>query len=400
MPLVSFFLTVHLTVACLFVLTFAFVSVQERGHRAPRWFTLAFFSSATMPLLGFWIPTATHPHLINLASFAALMTALTSVMIGLCRIYKQTPNWPLLGLLFAAALTGNALFAELPRTSLPSRLVYQLPLCLIELLVIGVIYRSGMPRLLDKLLMVLAIICFCHFASKIFVVVWPGVDVRPQDQSGRIPVLLSLVVGLIIHVAMGLLLLLRTLSRLVGDASEQSEIDALSQIYNRRGFDRHVSRVLARNIPDASYAVIMSDLDHFKRVNDTYGHDGGDRVIAAFGGLLKAHLPKSAVAARMGGEEFIAFLPDTDIIGAHGLAQALRTAMAAPGFTDTKAGLTPTASFGVAGQIPGESLYETMRRADGALYEAKKAGRNRVHMADDQLADFSRSTALQPMSER
>src|SRR5690606_23545755 len=130
--------------------------------------------------------------------------------------------------------------------------------------------------------------------------------------------------------------------------------------------------------------------DHFKRVNDTYGHDGGDRVIAAFGGLLKAHLPKSAVAARMGGEEFIAFLPDTDIVGAHGLAQALRTAMAAPGFTDTKAGLTPTASFGVAGQIPGESLYETMRRADCALYQAKKAGRNRVHMADDQLPDFSR----------
>ena len=400
MMLVSFFLTVHLTIACLFVLTFAFVSLQEPSHQAPRWFTLAFASSATMPLLGFWIPVAAYPRLIVLASFAAIMMALTSMVIGLHKTYKQPPNWPLLGVLFAGAILCNALIFELPRASFLHRFLYQLPLCLVELLAIRVIYRSGMPRLVDKLLMVLAVLSFVHFFSKTFLIVWPGADVRPQDHSDGEHFLFSLSTGVFIHVATGLLLLLRTLSRLVGDASEQSEIDALSQIYNRRGFDRHVARILARNGPSIPFAVIMSDLDYFKRVNDTYGHDGGDRVIAAFGGLLKAHLPKSTIAARMGGEEFVAFLPGADMHDAHHLAQTLRTAMGTLGFLVGDSDWRPTASFGVAEKIAGESLYETMRRADCALYDAKKAGRNRVHMAEGQEPDSSRSTALQPISDR
>lgn len=116
-------------------------------------------------------------------------------------------------------------------------------------------------------------------------------DARPEDQSDTGQAIFSLSMGVFVQVSTGLLLLLRTMLRMLGDASEQSEIDALSQIYNRRGFDRHVMRRLMRKGPDTPYAIIMSDLDYFKRVNDTYGHDCGDRVIEAFGGLLERIFP-------------------------------------------------------------------------------------------------------------
>jgi diguanylate cyclase (GGDEF)-like protein len=104
-------------------------------------------------------------------------------------------------------------------------------------------------------------------------------------------------------------------------------------------------------------------------------------VIAAFGKLLKNHLPKTAVAARMGGEEFVVFIPDAELASAQALAQNLRETLSGLRFEGKAEDWGPTASFGVAEQIEQESLYETMRRADGALYQAKKAGRNRVHTA-------------------
>lgn len=381
MTLVPYFLTVNLTVSCVFILTFAFVSIQERSYSAPRWFTLAAIAAALVSMFGYWIPVAINPRLLVLVSFALSMTAFLAAIIGLQSIYRQKIDWKLIGGFFVAAIVCNMLIFELPRTSFLHRFLYQLPLCLAQILMIRVIYRSGMPRLIDKLMMAMAVFACLHYLSKAFLITWPGADVRPEDQANTLHVIISLSVGVFVHVVRGLLLLLTTVSHMVGEASEQSEVDELSQIYNRRGFDRHVSRVLARKGARIHYSVIMSDLDFFKRVNDTYGHDGGDRVIAAFGKLLNTQLPKSAVAARMGGEEFVVFIPDADMQAAEGLAQSLREALSLLRFAGKSPDWGPTASFGVAEQVDEESLYETMRRADAALYQAKKAGRNRVHIA-------------------
>lgn len=403
MTLVIFFLTIHLTVACLFVLTFAFVSLQERSHEAPRWFTAAFTCSAAMPLFGFWFPTASQPNLFIFGAFTALMAAVTAILIGLYKTYKQKPDWWLIGLTFVISLIANALVFDVPRSDLLHRFLQHFPLCVIDLLMIRVIWRSGMPRTVDKLLLGLCIISFMHFFSKIFLIIWPGADLQPEQHVEEGKMLLSLSMGVVTHAATGLLLLLRTLSRMVGDASEQSEVDALSQIYNRRGFDNHVAYAFTRNGPDMPYAIIMCDLDHFKNVNDTLGHDGGDQVIAFLGQLLRAHLPKSAISARMGGEEFVVFLPKSDLNQAYQLAQKIRTELQSANLGATNSdvlALNATASFGVAVHIADEALYETMRRADRALYDAKRAGRNRVHTAEGQLSDVSRSTARQPISLR
>jgi diguanylate cyclase (GGDEF)-like protein len=152
--------------------------------------------------------------------------------------------------------------------------------------------------------------------------------------------------------------------------------DALTGLFNRRGLD---SAAGASPVTNAS--LLMLDLDHFKSVNDDFGHDQGDRVIGLLARCAQANLPANAVLARLGGEEFCAFLPQSDLAAAQANAETLRKAFnletAALGHSRQH-----TVSIGVA--ATGEaatSLRELMERADQALYRAKRDGRNRVEAA-------------------
>ena len=161
-------------------------------------------------------------------------------------------------------------------------------------------------------------------------------------------------------------------------AELRAATDALTGLPNRRAIDDHLKRLLAqagRSITPMS--AILLDLDHFKEINDTYGHERGDEVLAALGALLRTELRGSDFAGRNGGEEFIVMLPDTDRAGSMRVAEHLRKAMhslSLPGVTREV-----TASFGVAtfpeDALDGETL---LRLADRALYAAKQNGRDRV----------------------
>jgi diguanylate cyclase (GGDEF)-like protein len=165
--------------------------------------------------------------------------------------------------------------------------------------------------------------------------------------------------------------------------------DALTGLPNRRAADETIKRMVAHAGRTVSpLAVVLLDLDHFKRVNDVYGHDQGDKALAAVGQALTATLRGSDFAARYGGEEFLALLPDTDRTGAFEVAEKLRRAIERTEITGVG---TITASFGIAA-LPddaGEPEY-LLRKADRALYAAKARGRNRVELAagaDDQTRD-------------
>jgi len=124
-------------------------------------------------------------------------------------------------------------------------------------------------------------------------------------------------------------------------------------------------------------SAILLDLDHVREINDTYGHDRGDEVLAAVGAVLRTELRGGDFAGRNGGEEFIVMLPDTDRAGALRVAEQLRSAMHALSLPGVKRAVT--ASFGVAAfpedALDGETL---LRLADRALYAAKQSGRDRV----------------------
>jgi diguanylate cyclase (GGDEF)-like protein len=161
-------------------------------------------------------------------------------------------------------------------------------------------------------------------------------------------------------------------------AELRAATDALTGLPNRRAIDDHLKRLLAqagRSLTPMS--AILLDLDHFKEINDTYGHERGDEVLAAVGALMRTELRGADFAGRNGGEEFIVMLPDTDRAGALRVAEHLRKAMhsvSLPGATRSV-----TASFGVA-SFPEDALEGAtlMRLADRALYAAKQSGRDRV----------------------
>ena len=172
-------------------------------------------------------------------------------------------------------------------------------------------------------------------------------------------------------------------------AEARALTDALTGLPNRRAVQDTLKRMLAQSARTASpLAVVLIDLDHFKQINDTFGHEEGDAVLAAVGDVLSSQMRVSDFAGRNGGEEFVALLPDTGVEGALEVAEKLRIAIATiklPGLERV------TASFGVAIHPDAGGDAETLLRlADRALYAAKNAGRNRVELAgSEQLAPLT-----------
>jgi diguanylate cyclase (GGDEF)-like protein len=168
--------------------------------------------------------------------------------------------------------------------------------------------------------------------------------------------------------------------RLMESLRESSLQDAMTGLYNRRFIEAYVETLQASVIRKGTHlAVLMFDVDHFKMVNDTYGHDAGDKVLVAVAGVLKETLRKSDILVRYGGEEFLAFLIDTPGDGGMTAAEKVRAAVEARKIALPGGTLQKTISIGVA-DFPGDSndFWEAVKFADTALYTAKERGRNQV----------------------
>ena len=165
---------------------------------------------------------------------------------------------------------------------------------------------------------------------------------------------------------------------------ELSIKDPLTDIYNRRHFEKLLHSEFRRaKRYSFQLSCIMLDIDHFKQINDTYGHQFGDEVLKEVSGLLKNLTRDVDIAARYGGEEFIAILPETDVEGALTLAERIRSKLAEKQYVCRGKKLTITASLGVSTMKPdSEDIADEQKlvfQADQALYQAKGAGRNRVY---------------------
>jgi two-component system cell cycle response regulator len=157
--------------------------------------------------------------------------------------------------------------------------------------------------------------------------------------------------------------------------------DELTGLYNRRYFDRHLSLMLDKaREQERDMAVMLIDMDFFKSVNDNHGHATGDAVLKEFAQRLKRNIRGVDLACRFGGEEFVVLMPDTDYRQAQGVAERVRMAVAERGFeTTTTRALTVTCSVGVAlNEHELDTPEMILKRADVALYRAKREGRNRV----------------------
>ncbi|KKW91123.1 GGDEF domain-containing protein [Sphingobium chungbukense] len=153
--------------------------------------------------------------------------------------------------------------------------------------------------------------------------------------------------------------------------------DPLSGLLNRRGFDDAIAG-WTHKMPVAG-SLIVCDIDHFKAINDEYGHALGDRVIETLAKILARSAPPDAVTARFGGEEFVLLLPETDAARAAAIANDIRESLAREVANELGLRRPLTASFGLSTVQHGDaSVHDAIARADAALYEAKAGGRNRV----------------------
>ncbi|MEM6660807.1 MAG: GGDEF domain-containing protein [Pseudomonadota bacterium] len=180
---------------------------------------------------------------------------------------------------------------------------------------------------------------------------------------------------------------IRQISDKLEEAQEAGLRDALTSLRNRRFFDRALrEEVTLAHETGSPLSLVMTDIDHFKAINDTHGHPAGDAVLRAVGRLLAANVKGRDTPARYGGEEFAIVLPQTRSVGAADLSERIRRELSGKRLvlteSQTKLGKI-TASFGVAQLRENETAEELISRCDHCLYTAKRNGRNRVVTEED-----------------
>jgi len=169
------------------------------------------------------------------------------------------------------------------------------------------------------------------------------------------------------------------LEKALHSIQELATHDELTGVHNRRHLMemlRHEKNRCART--GAAFCIAIVDLDFFKQINDTFGHQAGDDVLCCFSRSVVQRMRASDYFGRYGGEEFLLILTDTSLEGARVVADRLRRETEQLGFGDTNPDLRISVSIGLAQHQPGDEIEQTLKRADDALYKAKAAGRNRV----------------------
>jgi diguanylate cyclase len=179
----------------------------------------------------------------------------------------------------------------------------------------------------------------------------------------------------------------------LASAQREANTDSLTRIANRRCFDRELQLAAEQaQVRQTPLCLLMADLDHFKAVNDSYGHQIGDHVLRLVAQVLTSCVKGRDIAARYGGEEFAVILPQTTLDGARALAEQIRRAVATHRIRFKASGRELgriTLSIGCAQYRTGEPIAELIQRADEALYHAKRLGRNRVAVAARPIGTFA-----------
>lgn len=375
----DFFLVMNFFIAISFAVVFIVVSTRSRSREAARWFAAGFAVaslSAPAELL------VAHTHFVRFGASLAFVTVLAGLLllrVGIGKLYGAPADRWMLVIFFCAALVSDALIYPLSRGSFAHAFTYQMPFAIALVFSVLAVLRSPYRAAVDRALLTLLIVTAAHFPVKAAFAVAVGAGVTAKDYIVSNYALISQSMTAVLMVMTGLMLLAVLVLQIMADERTNSEVDALSSLLNRRGFDNHCSRML-RRLPNGPHALILCDLDHFKKINDTYGHLSGDSVISLFGQLLSASAPSNAVIGRIGGEEFCVLLPEQQADAALMLAQALRGSFALQAVPGLPPAFRATASFGVTTFSSAADLSTALRHADRALYEAKEAGRNCVRL--------------------
>ncbi|WP_323013061.1 GGDEF domain-containing protein [Devosia sp.] len=342
-----------------------YVLVAAAGHLAT---ALGFLVQDVMPPLPF--------ELQRIPSNALFLLAGILLMGSLLGHYRLPVPWRSFSIMGGLGLAALSYFL-LVQPNLNYRILsISFALAAISFLTVVDLRRTGRTNLVDRILLWACLLTGINFLVRPIAIIWMEggyIDYVGFQQSlywTTVQFSQSLV-----SIILALCLMVAIAQDLISQLQTDARTDTLSGVLNRRGFEDVATALLARH--EAPLALLLADLDHFKQINDHHGHMAGDAVISGFGRILLDMAPAGAVKGRIGGEEFALLVPVPTPEAALALASALRERMATP--LDASIPHT-TVSIGVTMAGPGDRLDSLLRRADKALYRAKRAGRNRVSL--------------------
>lgn len=318
--------------------------------------------------------------------------------VGLRLFYERTPRIPLtIVLTLASGLPYGVLQqagASMPwsLTTVFGGIALSTALCILEIL-----RTPASMRLWTQYVVLLGFSGYlCTFLLSIGAVHFAS-ERLASPESGIYPLVFDLWCGVFIQV--GYLAMVGERANL--KISRLAETDPLTGLANRRGLFAAINRRASPASPPPRCAILLADIDHFKSLNDTYGHDGGDAVLIGFAERLRNVVRKNDIIARWGGEEFLIVLDQAtdEVDPAVAAAERLRRAVAGQPFTVNGAAVTVTASIGVSIVAAGEvGIEPALARADAALYAAKRDGRNRVCLERPLSQPDIKAARTEPLS--
>jgi len=331
------------------------------------------------------------PEVRQNAVVSGFLYVASMVLIGdgmLQRSGKRFPAW--LALLYLTGITGALWYYAYIDRDLIAR-IYVLNFGMGAIL----LHAAWRARFLirgswtDRALLLLLLLSGLHFFPRTLLTIGSVSMPTTPQQFGQTEFWHMVVLSTSLLGAMGGLCLLGIIVvDIVSKLRQERDLDPLTGVLNRRGLERSIRRLEA--VERGLIRVVAAcDLDRFKAINDTYGHYAGDAVLSTFAEIIRRNVRKGDIVARTGGEEFVLVLDHISEEEAFAFSERVRRAVETGRFPGVSAMEPVTCSFGLARALPGEPFWTTVRRADKALYQAKRSGRNqtRAEWQADNHAD-------------
>lgn len=314
--------------------------------------------------------------------------ASVTMYAGFARFLHRQPRWPVL-LTCVAIIVPPLVYWTYVVDSIPARVAiatgFTAATCIMIAVVVARHRAEGRMRYPAMATVCVAVLfAVCQIARGVYFLTLH--DVSNALTFGTIPNVVLLCVGAAITPVLLMCAMMMVHDALLLNARDSANRDFLTGALSREGLASAAALLLASAERNGSpLACVVVDLDHFKAVNDTFGHNGGDKVLCAFVELVRSKLRPADVMARIGGEEFVILMPGATLDRAQALAEKLRNAAMQHTIVTDNGACTYSLSGGLAIKLPGENLNQLMARADRALYQAKVSGRNRLCI-DEQHA--------------
>jgi diguanylate cyclase (GGDEF)-like protein len=310
---------------------------------------------------------------LNVALLAVIILLSNAALV---RAGQTVPTIPLLAI--SAGFLAAIIWFLYVRPSLPARLhIANLAMVAIMAFTIRGLLRTRVSHA-DNILVGVSSMCVFYF-------VWRSISFflfeTESLQFGTFTIdlywTMNLLMTLVMAVALAIGYIVVLAHDLYDEIRKESHTDQLSGILNRRGFEKAALSWLEEN-PEAPATLAIADIDHFKKINDTYGHAAGDRAISRFGQLLAQHAGEGYVVGRIGGEEFAVLIPRGSAQEARVYVDTIRQLLGRQPIPGMAEDVRFTVSFGLRSRSASETLSDMLRGADRALYSAKADGRDKV----------------------